>query len=117
LALALLAAKKETRGGTEHPGRSMEAEIRAILTAAVSEPDPSRGLFVELMERFGEIGGGGEIVSARERSGMPIDGFEAQIASICRRHAATLATRNLRNFAQTGVDIVDPWREVMPDAR
>ena len=38
-------------------GRSMEAEIRAILTAAVSEPDPSRGLFPELMDRFGEIGG------------------------------------------------------------
>ena len=38
-------------------GRSMEAEIRAILTAAVSEPDRSRGLFMELMDRFGEIGG------------------------------------------------------------
>ena len=30
-------------------GRSMEAEIRAILTAAVSEPDRSRGLFLELL--------------------------------------------------------------------
>jgi plasmid stability protein len=38
-------------------GRSMEAEIRAILTAAVSEPDRSRGLFVELLDRFGELGG------------------------------------------------------------
>ena len=38
-------------------GRSMEAEIRAILTAAVSEPDPSQGLFTELLDRFGEIGG------------------------------------------------------------
>jgi antitoxin FitA len=38
-------------------GRSMEAEIRAILTDAVSKPDPSRGLFTELLDRFGEIGG------------------------------------------------------------
>jgi plasmid stability protein len=38
-------------------GRSMEAEIRAILTDAVSEPVPSRSLFSELLERFGEIGG------------------------------------------------------------
>ena len=38
-------------------GRSMEAEIRAILTAAVSESDPSRGLLTELLDRFGEIGG------------------------------------------------------------
>jgi antitoxin FitA len=38
-------------------GRSMEAEIRAILTAAVGESDSSRGLFTELLDRFGEIGG------------------------------------------------------------
>ena len=35
----------------------MEAEIREILTEAVSEPDSSRGLFTELLDRFGEIGG------------------------------------------------------------
>ena len=51
----------------------------------------------------------GEIVSSRERGGAPIDGFDAQIAAICRRHAATLATRNVNDFAETGVDIVDPW--------
>jgi plasmid stability protein len=37
-------------------GRSMEAEIRAILTTAVSGPESSRGLFTELLDRFGEIG-------------------------------------------------------------
>ena len=35
----------------------MEAEIRVILTEAVSESDPSRGLLTELLDRFGEIGG------------------------------------------------------------
>ena len=53
----------------------------------------------------------GDIVAARQRGGAPIDGFDAQIAAICRRHAATLATRNVKDFAQTGVDIVDPWNE------
>ena len=38
-------------------GRSMEAEIREILTAAVTDPDTSRGWFTELLDRFGEIGG------------------------------------------------------------
>jgi len=38
-------------------GRSMEAEIREILTAAVSEPDPPTDLFITLLERFGELGG------------------------------------------------------------
>ena len=34
------------------------------------------------------------VVSDRDRAGLPIDGFDAQIASICRTHGAALATRN-----------------------
>jgi toxin FitB len=52
----------------------------------------------------------GAIVSARERDGAPIDGFDAQIAAICRLHSATLATRNGKDFDQAGIDVVDPWR-------
>lgn len=49
------------------------------------------------------------IVSARETAGHPIDGFDAQIAAICRAGHAVLATRNVKDFADTGVDLVDPW--------
>jgi antitoxin FitA len=38
-------------------GRSMEAEMRAILTEAVSEPEENRGLFGALLDRFGAAGG------------------------------------------------------------
>jgi len=38
-------------------GRSMEAEIRAILAEAVREPDDANGLFQTMLNRFGEIGG------------------------------------------------------------
>jgi plasmid stability protein len=38
-------------------GRSMEAEIRAILTEAVREPDEETSLLDALLERFGAIGG------------------------------------------------------------
>jgi toxin FitB len=51
-----------------------------------------------------------DVVSVRERSGAPIDGFDAQIAAICRVNGATLATRNGRDFRDTGIDVVDPWR-------
>lgn len=51
----------------------------------------------------------GVIVTDRERAGVPISGFDAQIASICRAHQATLATRNAKDFAGTGVSLVDPW--------
>jgi len=51
----------------------------------------------------------GGIVSRRERAGTPIDGFDAQIASVCRTWDATLATRNVKDFEDTGVDLIDPW--------
>jgi len=38
-------------------GRSMEAEIRSILTEAVSLPSESRGLLATLLDRIGEVGG------------------------------------------------------------
>jgi antitoxin FitA len=38
-------------------GRSMEAEARAILTAAVSESADSAGLFTALLDRFAQLGG------------------------------------------------------------
>lgn len=38
-------------------GRSMEAEIRAILTEAVMPPTDSRGLAQTLLARFGDLGG------------------------------------------------------------
>lgn len=38
-------------------GRAMEAEIRAILTEAVSPPTDPRGLAQTLLARFGDPGG------------------------------------------------------------
>lgn len=50
------------------------------------------------------------IVSGRERAGLPIDGFDAQIAAICCVHKATLATRNVKDFTDAGIEIIDPWQ-------
>ncbi len=50
------------------------------------------------------------IVIRRDRVGLPIDGFDAQIASICHTHGAALATRNLKDFRDTGIDVIDPWQ-------
>lgn len=51
----------------------------------------------------------GEIVAARVRAGRPISMADAQIAAICRNWSARLATRNVYDFADTGVDAVNPW--------
>lgn len=50
-----------------------------------------------------------QIVDHRERKGTPISGYDAQIAAICRTHGASLATRNVKDFADVGVDLIDPW--------
>ncbi|RIK10747.1 MAG: VapC toxin family PIN domain ribonuclease [Acidobacteria bacterium] len=51
-----------------------------------------------------------EIVDARDRRGVPIDGFDAQVASICRAHGSALLTRNVKDFRYTGIKTIDPWR-------
>jgi len=50
------------------------------------------------------------IVSRRDTLGMPIDGFDGQIAAICRARGMALATRNTVDFRETGVNVIDPWR-------
>ncbi len=49
------------------------------------------------------------IVVERDRMGRPISMADAQIAAICRSHGATVATRNVDDFNDVGVDIVNPW--------
>jgi toxin FitB len=49
------------------------------------------------------------IVATRDRACRPIDGFDAQIAAICREHRSSLATRNCDDFGGLGIDLIDPW--------
>jgi len=52
-----------------------------------------------------------DVVAGREGDGNPISGFDGQIAAICRSQAATLATRNTKDFIDTGISLIDPWQE------
>jgi len=49
--------KERLRIRAARHGRSVEAEVRAILTDAVTESDEERGLLGALLDRFGELGG------------------------------------------------------------
>ena len=51
-----------------------------------------------------------EIAADRRRQGQPISQFDAQIAAIARSRGAGLATRNVADFANCGLQVVDPWR-------
>lgn len=49
------------------------------------------------------------IASIRRRVGHRISAFDAQIAAITRTHGASLATRNVDDFAGCDLHVIDPW--------
>lgn len=51
----------------------------------------------------------GPLVAERERTGRPISVPDAQIASIALVWRASVATRNVGDFENCGVRVIDPW--------
>ena len=52
-----------------------------------------------------------EIAAARRAMAGPIPGTDCQIAAIARSRGMAVATRNVRDFAEAGVDVIDPWTD------
>ena len=50
-----------------------------------------------------------KIAANRRALGRPISHADAQIAAIAQVRGAKLATRNVADFEDCGLDIVDPW--------
>jgi toxin FitB len=50
-----------------------------------------------------------EIVTSRRQLGRPIGILDAQIAAIARARSMAIATRDVADFADTGVTIINPW--------
>lgn len=51
----------------------------------------------------------GEILAAARRAGRPMSMPDASIAAIARVHHCALATRNIKDFQTTGLELVNPW--------
>jgi len=50
-----------------------------------------------------------DVMSARRRAGRPLKELDAQIAAIALRRGLPVATRNVRDFADCGVTLINPW--------
>ena len=51
----------------------------------------------------------GHIAAARRSAGRPVASADCQIAAIAAARRMRLATRNVRDFEDMGIEIVDPW--------
>lgn len=52
-----------------------------------------------------------QILSSRLGAGRPMQLADAQIAAICRREQATLVTRDVRDFQDCGIGVINPWSD------
>jgi predicted nucleic acid-binding protein len=81
-------------------------------------------LFESLAEIFNEVFAGrilsfdseaalsfAHVTVGRERMGRPIKQSDAQIAAIARSRGAAVATRNVADFEQCGIKVIDPWTD------
>ena len=51
----------------------------------------------------------GDITARRRAAGRPISQLDAMIASIVHAHQGSLATRNVKDFMEYEIDVVNPW--------
>lgn len=82
---------------------------KAVLDAALNSV--IHGLDHELL-KFDEVAARifGVMFASRERSGRPMELVDGQIAAICRVHDVTLATRNVRDFVDLEIRLINPWQ-------
>ena len=52
-----------------------------------------------------------DIAVSRRNAGKQISQFDAMIAAVARSRGATLATRNVKDFIDCGIALVDPWAD------
>ena len=51
----------------------------------------------------------GEVMSLRKEMGRPMNVPDGQIAAIARAHGHKIATRNISDFEDCGVELIDPF--------
>jgi predicted nucleic acid-binding protein len=51
----------------------------------------------------------GKIMGKRKELGQPLSVSDGQISAIARAHGSAIATRNIRDFADCGVNLINPF--------
>ena len=105
VATTAITAAELLYGVARLPDGRRKTELSAAVDGLLSDDFDGRVL------SFDQLAAGryAEVVSRRERLGQPIGIADAQIAAICSAVGATLATRNIADFEDTGIELINPW--------
>lgn len=105
VATTAITAAELLYGVARLPDGRRKSELSAAVNGLLSDDFDGRVL------SFDHLAAGryADVVSRRERLGQPIGIADAQIAAICSAAAATLATRNIIDFEDTGIELINPW--------
>lgn len=105
IAITAITAAELLYGVARLPDGRRRAALAGIINALINEDfrgrvQPFDG---QAADRYATV------VVGREKLGRPISMADAQIAAICRVYSATLATRNIGDFTDTGISLINPW--------
>ena len=101
-----------------------EAEVRTGI-AFLPEGRRRRGIAEAADRAFGGLFAGrvlpfdsdaarayAEVAATCRAAGRLVSQADGQIAAIARSRGMAVATRNVRDFADMGIDLIDPWADV-----
>jgi predicted nucleic acid-binding protein len=54
----------------------------------------------------------GGLVARLEKTGRPTELMDSLIASVALTHNLIVATRNIDDFSDTGVQLINPWNDL-----
>ena len=106
IATTAITAAELYYGVARLPAGQRRQQLAVAVSAMLN--DALRGRVVAFDERAARRYA--DVVTGRAHAGRPIEVPDAQIAAICRELGAVLATRNIKDFTETGVELVDPWQ-------
>ncbi len=110
LLLTAVTAAELMYGVARLPDGRRRGELRAKMEGLLAEDFRDRILPFDALAATHYA----DIVADRERSGRQISFADGQIAAICRNWNVALATRNVSDFADTGVELINPWDLATP---
>ncbi|MEX1176879.1 MAG: type II toxin-antitoxin system VapC family toxin [Nitriliruptor sp.] len=75
---------------------SIESTLSTFAGAVLPYDEPAARTYARLQER-------------RRATGRPLAVEDGMIAAICTSRGTTLATRNIADFAELDLELIDPW--------